>query len=73
MSGNNILLVALYFKYHFVLRSAGGKLVDATPEEEKSLKDELEKIARIYGADKADFAKFPTFTFTGLFTVFSIL
>lgn len=45
-------------------KSAGGKLVDASPATEKALKDELEKIARQYGATGADFSKFPTFSFT---------
>ena len=48
-------------------RSAGGKLVDATPQAEKALTDELAKIDRIYGADKQDMTKFPTFSFTGRF------
>ena len=50
-----------------MFRSAGGKLVDATPQAEKELNDELTKIARIYGADKQDMTKFPTFSFTGTF------
>jgi len=47
-------------------KSAGGKLVDASPATEKSLTDELEKIARQYGAGAkgVDFTKFPTFAFT---------
>ncbi|ESN97157.1 hypothetical protein HELRODRAFT_127438, partial [Helobdella robusta] len=45
-------------------KSAGGKLVDATAETEKQLKDELEKLARQYGAkDGVDFNKFPVFSF----------
>jgi F-type H+-transporting ATPase subunit 6 len=42
---------------------AGGKFVDASPETEKQLQDELEKLARQYGAKGADFTKFPTFGF----------
>jgi len=45
-------------------KAAGGKLVDASPATEKDLVDELEKLARQYGAKGADFQKFPTFTFT---------
>jgi F-type H+-transporting ATPase subunit 6 len=45
-------------------KAAGGKLVDASPSTEKALKDEMEKIARVYGAKGADFTKFPTFNFT---------
>jgi F-type H+-transporting ATPase subunit 6 len=45
-------------------KSAGGKLVDASPATEKALTDELEKLARQYGAKDADFTKFPTFSFT---------
>jgi len=44
-------------------KSSGGKLVDASPETEKSLTDELEKISRQFGAKGADFTKFPTFHF----------
>jgi len=45
-------------------KAAGGKLVDASPATEKSLTDELEKLARQYGAKGTDFTKFPTFAFT---------
>jgi F-type H+-transporting ATPase subunit 6 len=45
-------------------KSTGGKLVDASPSTEKALTDELEKIARQYGAKGPDFLKFPTFAFT---------
>jgi len=40
-------------------------LVDATDEDKKSLQEDLDKIARQYGADGADFTKFPTFSFSG--------
>ena len=46
-------------------RASGGKLVDATPELETELKNELEKVDRMYGATGPDFLKFPTFSFTG--------
>jgi len=45
-------------------KASGGKLVDASPDTEKSLNNELEKLARQYGAKGADFTKFPTFSFT---------
>jgi F-type H+-transporting ATPase subunit 6 len=45
-------------------KAAGGKLVDASPATEKTLTDELEKLARQYGAKGAEFQKFPTFSFT---------
>jgi len=45
-------------------KAAGGKLVDASPVTEKTLADELEKLARQYGAKGHDFTKFPTFSFT---------
>jgi len=48
-------------------RAAGGKLVDASADTEKQLQDELEKLARQYGAKGADFAKFPAFAFTGMY------
>jgi hypothetical protein len=44
-------------------KAAGGKMVDASPVTEKAMTDELEKLARQYGAKGADFSKFPTFTF----------
>lgn len=44
-------------------KAVSGKLVDASPETEKQLQDELEKLARQYGAKNADFIKFPTFSF----------
>jgi len=44
-------------------KSSGGKLVDASPDTEKSLNDELEKISRQFGAKGLDFTKFPTFHF----------
>jgi len=46
-------------------RASGGKLVDASPATEKALTDELEKLARVYGAKGDDFTKFPTFSFSG--------
>jgi len=42
--------------------------VDASPETEKALADELEKLARVYSAKGDDFTKFPTFNFTGMFS-----
>ncbi|XP_046338899.2 ATP synthase-coupling factor 6, mitochondrial-like [Haliotis rufescens] len=45
-------------------KSAGGKLVDATPKVELSLKEELEKIDRIFGATGKDMTQFPSFTFS---------
>uniref|UniRef100_T1DFP1 Putative atpase coupling factor 6 n=1 Tax=Psorophora albipes TaxID=869069 RepID=T1DFP1_9DIPT len=45
-------------------KSAGGKLVDPTPEIERELKQELEKLAKQYGGDGgADMTAFPTFKF----------
>lgn len=41
-----------------------GGLVDATDEDKKALQEDLDKIARQYGADGVDFIKFPTFSFT---------
>ena len=57
------LFVDKIHEYANKSKSAGGKLVDASPDTEKSLKDELEKITRQYGATGADFQKFPTFNF----------
>ncbi|XP_027226010.2 ATP synthase-coupling factor 6, mitochondrial [Penaeus vannamei] len=45
-------------------KAAGGKLVDMTPEVEKQLQQELDKVARQYGGGPGvDMTKFPTFTF----------
>ncbi|XP_018332662.1 ATP synthase-coupling factor 6, mitochondrial [Agrilus planipennis] len=46
-------------------KSDGGKkLVEPTPEIEKELKAELEKVAKQYGGGEGvDMTKFPTFTF----------
>ena len=49
----------------FCDRASGGKLVDASPAVEKHLTDELEKLARVYGAKGDEFTKFPTFNFAG--------
>jgi len=57
------LFVDKVHEYAQKSKSSGGKLVDASPAIEKDLKDELEKIARQYGAKGAEFTKFPTFSF----------
>uniref|UniRef100_A0A4D5R917 ATP synthase-coupling factor 6, mitochondrial n=1 Tax=Scolopendra viridis TaxID=118503 RepID=A0A4D5R917_SCOVI len=45
-------------------KAVGGKMVEATPEAEKALKDELEKIERQFGGGPGvDLTQFPTFTF----------
>ncbi|KAI9584372.1 ATP synthase-coupling factor 6, mitochondrial [Glossina fuscipes] len=45
-------------------KSAGGKMVDPSPEIEKELKNELERVAKQYGSDgKTDMTKFPEFKF----------
>lgn len=45
--------------------SSGAKLVDATPEIERELKAELEKVSKQYGGGAGvDMTKFPTFKFT---------
>ncbi|GLG99116.1 ATP synthase-coupling factor 6, mitochondrial [Gryllus bimaculatus] len=44
--------------------AAGGKLVDPTPDIERELNAELEKVAKQYGGGEGvDMTKFPTFTF----------
>lgn len=43
----------------------GGALVDPTPETERELKSELERIAKQFGGGAGtDMAKFPEFKFT---------
>ncbi|XP_055615919.1 ATP synthase-coupling factor 6, mitochondrial [Toxorhynchites rutilus septentrionalis] len=44
-------------------KSADGKLVDPTPEIERELKQELEKLAKQYGGTGGDMTAFPTFKF----------
>lgn len=39
-------------------------MVDASQVTEKAMTDELEKLAKQFGAKGADFTKFPTFSFT---------
>lgn len=51
-------------EYTLKSKSSGGKLVDASPEIEKELKDDLSRIEKQYGGGKGvDLAKFPSFTF----------
>ncbi|XP_045619308.1 ATP synthase-coupling factor 6, mitochondrial [Procambarus clarkii] len=45
-------------------KALGGKLVDLTPDIEKQLQQELDKVARHYGGGQGvDMTKFPTFKF----------
>ncbi|ESO83337.1 hypothetical protein LOTGIDRAFT_236637 [Lottia gigantea] len=44
-------------------KSAGGKLVDAGPDTEKLLGEQLEKLQRNYGGTDAELSKFPAFSF----------
>ena len=56
--------VTFYIYFHLHLRSANGKLVDASPELEKDMKNELDRVRRMYGGgDGVYMTKFPTFTF----------
>ncbi|XP_058812221.1 ATP synthase-coupling factor 6, mitochondrial [Topomyia yanbarensis] len=51
-------------EYDTKSKSAGGKLVDPSPQIERELKQELEKLAKQYGsADGGDITAFPTFKF----------
>uniref|UniRef100_A0A1B6C1C8 Uncharacterized protein n=1 Tax=Clastoptera arizonana TaxID=38151 RepID=A0A1B6C1C8_9HEMI len=46
-------------------KSSGGKLVDPTPEIERELKSELERVSKQYGGGAGvDMTKFPEFKFT---------
>jgi len=58
------LFIDKIHEYSQKSKASGGKLVDASPLTEKTLTDELEKLARQYGAKGPDFLKFPTFSFT---------
>ncbi|XP_058450200.1 ATP synthase-coupling factor 6, mitochondrial [Malaya genurostris] len=44
-------------------QSAGGKLVDASPQIERELKQELEKLAKQYAITDGDVTAFPSFKF----------
>ncbi|KAJ3648589.1 hypothetical protein Zmor_020382 [Zophobas morio] len=45
-------------------KSTGGKLVEPSPDIEKELKSELEKVSRVYGGGPGvDMTKFPTIKF----------
>ncbi|XP_005093546.1 ATP synthase-coupling factor 6, mitochondrial [Aplysia californica] len=44
-------------------KSAGGKLVDASPETEATLKDMLTNLERAFQAKGVDMTQFPTFNF----------
>lgn len=45
-------------------KSSGGKMVDPTPETQKQLKAELDRVAAQYGGGPGvDMTKFPTFKF----------
>lgn len=49
----------------FIRVNSGGKLVDPSPETERELKNELERIAKTYGGSGGeDMTKFPEFKFT---------
>lgn len=57
LSRNEIL--NLYFNFF-----SGGKLVDATPEIQRELAQELDKLAKQYGGGEGtDMTKFPEFKF----------
>jgi len=45
---------------------SGGKLVDPTPELERELAGELEKLARNLGGDAKTATEFPTLKFEGI-------
>ena len=48
----------------YIFRSAGGKLVDASPELQKEMKNELDRVRRVYGGGEGtDMSQFPTFDF----------
>uniref|UniRef100_T1GY90 ATPase subunit F6 n=1 Tax=Megaselia scalaris TaxID=36166 RepID=T1GY90_MEGSC len=45
-------------------KSSGGKLVDATPEIQREMKTELDRVAKQYGGGEGvDMTKFPDFKF----------
>ncbi|MPC38462.1 ATP synthase-coupling factor 6, mitochondrial-like [Portunus trituberculatus] len=58
------LFVDKIHEYNQKSKTAGGKLVDATPAIEKQMQQELDKVARQYGGGEGvDMTKFPNFKF----------
>ena len=54
------LFVEKIREYATKKKSAGGKLVDSTPEIEANLKNELDRVAKMYGGGAGvDMTKFP--------------
>ncbi|XP_074652075.1 ATP synthase peripheral stalk subunit F6, mitochondrial-like [Tubulanus polymorphus] len=51
-------------EYGKASKSAGGAMVDVTPDVEKNLNAELSKIEKAYQATGQDMTKFPVFNFT---------
>lgn len=53
------------FTPNFSSTFRGGKLVDGTPEIEREMKQELDKLSKRYGGGEGvDMTKFPEFKFT---------
>jgi hypothetical protein len=62
---NRLAVVPIHFFTH-CSSAAGGKLVEPTPEIERELATELEKVAKQYGGGEGvDMTQFPTFKFKG--------
>lgn len=49
--------------YDWLIFFSGKILVDPTPELQKELKQELDKVAKQYGGEGADMTKFPELKF----------
>lgn len=54
-------MVTFIYQQEYRTKAKGGKLPDVTPEAEKDLNDELDRLRRIYG--EGDIEKFPSFEF----------
>ncbi|CAG7830693.1 unnamed protein product [Allacma fusca] len=58
------LFVQAIREYDQKSKAAGGKLVEPTPETERELKSELDRVAKIFGGGEGvDMTKFPSFKF----------
>ena len=56
------LFVQKVQEYATKKKAAGGKLVDATPETEANLQNELDRVAKMYGGGQGvDMTQFPAF------------
>ena len=59
------MFLVLQYALMCCYRSAGGKLVDASPEIQKDYDEALDRVNQRFGAAGKDMTKFPEFKFEG--------